>query len=158
GRLGTRGRSREGIARSREAIERLLDFEADLLRDLFLAQHDLTLGCAGLAHARLVTAAIEQPPGEYQRRHAEVVAIAETVIDALRAGVHPERQGRPLLLACDPNLLLRGLAQLVDARDFRTAVQCRGPQLLERTPLSGRGSRRRRHLDAGEQIAIQQEI
>ena len=37
--VGTRGRGREGIARGGQSIERLLDFEADLLRDLFLAQY-----------------------------------------------------------------------------------------------------------------------
>ena len=51
--VGACSRGRERIARGREAIERLLDFETDLLRDLFLAQHDLAFGCARLAHARL---------------------------------------------------------------------------------------------------------
>ncbi len=39
--VGACGSGREGVAGRDQAIERLLDFEADLLRDFFLSQHDL---------------------------------------------------------------------------------------------------------------------
>ena len=58
--IGARSGGRQRIARSRQAVERLLNFEPDLLRDLFLAQDDLALGGARFAHARRVAAAIEQ--------------------------------------------------------------------------------------------------
>src|SRR5688572_5542162 len=61
--VGACGGGREGIAGRDQAIESLLDFEADLLRDFFLSQHDLAFSRARLAHACLVAAAIEQAPG-----------------------------------------------------------------------------------------------
>ena len=107
GGVGARRGGRERIARGHQAIERLLHFEADLLGDLFLTQHDLALAGACLAHARLVAAAIEELPGEDQRGGAEVVAVAEAIVLALRAGIETQRQRRPLLLARDRAPVLR---------------------------------------------------
>ena len=143
--------------KARSAVD-IVSASQALLRDLFLAQHQLALGDTCLPRASCVATAIEDAPGEQQRRRAEVVALTGAVIHALRAAVESQREYRPFLLARNGCLFRRGASLLLDPTDFRTALQRVRPQERQRLRRGRRFRRRVRRLDRCQQLPVQQEV
>ena len=93
--LGARIGGGQRVGAGVEPVERLLDFELHLLRELIELRRGLARGGVGLAHRGAARAAVEEGPVEQQRDRGVVAAAAELVFLALDAAIGAERQRRP---------------------------------------------------------------
>jgi hypothetical protein len=121
------------------------------------AKHQLTLGGAGLSRARRVTTAVEQAPGEDERRDPEVVVCAEFCTARL-ACPHPAPASAPATAACARRSpVSRCAAQLLDACDFGTLVEGLRHSSGKALSLLAAAVGGARRLDRRGKLAIQQE-